>query len=85
MGCGNKKASLINRGDLIVVMFPNIKWDWSRYKLGDIGIVMAKIHYAEYSVVRVKLFRTQKVETIPLGYVCLLGGKNGSRRSGSVD
>ena len=85
MGCRDSKNRLINRGDLVVVIYPHVKWDWSRYKLGDLGIVMRKIDYAEYSVVKVKLFRTHKIETIPLEYVCLLGGKDGSGGSGSAD
>ena len=65
MAYRDRKDSLIDSGDLVVVIYPDVKWDWSRYKLGDIGIVMVKIHYSEYSVVRVKLFRTQRIETIP--------------------
>lgn len=85
MGYRDSKDCLIKRGDLIVVIYPLVKWNWSRYKLGDVGIVLRKIHYTGYSVVSVKLFRTEKIQTIPIEYVALLGGKNASRRSGSVD
>ena len=74
---------MIEVGDLVVVIYPYMDWDWQRYKIGDIGIVMSIKDFSNYTVVKVKLFRTSMVESIPLDYVALLGDKNGSGGSGS--
>ena len=85
MGYRNKKNIMIEIGDLVVVIYPYMDWDWQRYKIGDIGIVMDIKDYSNYTVVRVKLFRTNMVESIPLDYVAHLGDKNGSGGSDSAD
>ena len=72
-------------GDLVVVIYPYMDWDWQRYKIGDLGIVMQIKIYPSYSVARVKLFRTGIVESIPLDYIALLGDKNGSGRPSNTD
>ena len=83
MGHRNKETSMIEVGDLVVVVYPLLDWSWARYKIGDIGLVMRIIHYKDYSVVRVKLINTGNTETIPLDYVLKLGWDNGNRGSGS--
>lgn len=85
MGYRNKETSLIEMGDLVVVIYPYMDWDWQRYKIGDLGIVMQIKIYPSYSVARVKLFRTGIVESIPLDYIALLGDKNGSGRPSNTD
>tara|TARA_R100000406_G_C3095508_1_gene120602 strand:- start:943 stop:1155 length:213 start_codon:yes stop_codon:yes gene_type:complete len=69
---------MIEIGDLVVVIYPYMDWDWQRYKIGDIGIVMDIRVYSNYTVAKVKLFRTSIVESIPLDYIALLGEKDGS-------
>lgn len=69
---------MIEIGDLVVVIYPYMDWDWQRYKIGDIGIVMDIRHYSNYTVAKVKLFRTSVIESIPLDYIALLGEKDGS-------
>ena len=71
---------MIELGDLVVVVFPREDWEWQRYKIGDIGIVMRIMHYKDYSVGLVRLIRTEKTETIPLDYMKKLGWNNESRR-----
>ncbi len=78
MGHRNKKNIMIEIGDLVVVIYPYMDWDWQRYKIGDIGIVMDIRVYSNYTVAKVKLFRTSIVESIPLDYIALLGEKDGS-------
>ena len=70
---------MIEIGDLVVVIYPYMDWDWQRYKIGDIGIVMDIRDYTNYTVTKVKLFRTSMVESIPLDYIALLGDKDGNR------
>jgi len=71
--------------DLVVVVYPFMEWKWQRYKIGDIGVVTRIIHYSDYSVAYIKLFRTGKTEPVPLDYIALLGDENGSGRpSGSL-
>ena len=65
--------------DLVVVIYPYMDLDWQRYKIGDIGIVMDIRDYSNYTVTKVKLFRTSMVESIPLDYIALLGDKDGNR------
>ena len=72
---------MIEIGDLVVVVYPHIDWSWSRYKIGDIGIVLRILHYRDYSVARVKLFNTGRTESIPLDYILKLGWCNGDRGS----
>ena len=67
---------MIEVGDLVVVIYPYMDWDWQRYKIGDIGIVMDIRDYSNYTVAKVKLFRTSMVESIPLDYIALLGDKD---------
>lgn len=69
---------MIDIGDLVVVIYPYMDWDWQRYKIGDIGIVMQIRDYSNYTVAKVKLFRTSMVESIPLDYIALLGDKDGN-------
>ena len=69
---------MIEIGDLVVVIYPYMDWDWQRYKIGDIGIVMQIRDYSNYTVAKVKLFRTSMVESIPLDYIALLGDKDGN-------
>jgi len=78
VGHRNKKNIMIEIGDLVVVIYPYMDWDWQRYKIGDIGIVMDIRVYSNYTVAKVKLFRTSIVESIPLDYIALLGEKDGS-------
>ena len=85
MGRGNKEVGMIEIGDLIVVVYPKIDWSWSRYKIGDIGLVLKIYHYKDYSVAHVKLINTGNTETIPLDYILKLGWVNGSRGSGSCE
>lgn len=70
---------MIEIGDLVVVIYPYMDWSWSRYKIGDIGLVIRIIHYKDYSVARVKLINTEKTESIPLDYIIKLGWDNGDR------
>ena len=79
MGNRDKKTIMIEVGDLVVVIYPYMDWDWQRYKIGDIGIVMDIRDYSNYTVTKVKLFRTSMVESIPLDYIALLGDKDGNR------
>ena len=81
MGYRDSKDSVIKRGDLVVVIYPYMDWDWARYKIGDMGIVMEIRDYSNYVVAKVKLFRTYKIESIPIEYISTLGDKNGSGRS----
>lgn len=76
---------MIEVGDLIVVLYPYMDWEWQRYKIGDIGIVMEIKDFSSYTVAKVRLFRTDKIESIPLDYIALLGDKNGSGGSDSVN
>ena len=76
---------MIEIGDLVVVVYPYMDWDWQRYKIGDLGIVMQIKEYPNYTVAKVKLFRTRMLESIPIDYIVLLGEKNGSGRSGSFN
>ena len=85
MGYRNKEASLIEIGDLVVVIYPYMDWEWQRYKIGDLGVVIEIKEFPSYSVARVKLFRTGILETIPLDYIALLGNKNGSGRLDNSD
>ena len=84
MGCRDRKDCIIEIGDLVVIVYPEMDWDWSRYKIGDLGMVMNISCYNDYSVIRVKLFRTGKIEPMPCNYVNILGDKNGSGRSDSI-
>ena len=84
MGCRDRKDCVIEIGDLVVIVYPEMDWDWSRYKIGDLGMVMNISCYNDYSVIRVKLFRTGKIEPMPCNYVNILGDKNGSGRSNSI-
>lgn len=70
---------MIEVGDLVVVIYPYMDWSWSRYKIGDIGLVIRIIHYKDYTVARVKLINTEKTESIPLDYISKLGWDNGDR------
>ena len=79
MGYRDKKIVMIEVGDLVVVIYPYMDWDWQRYKIGDIGIVMDIRIFSNYTVAKVKLFRTSMVESIPLDYIALLGDKDGNR------
>lgn len=81
MGHRNPEDRMIEVGDLIVVIYPKEDWQWQRYKIGDIGLVMRIINYKDYSVAQVRLIRTEKTETIPLDYIIKLGWDNGNRRS----
>lgn len=85
MGCRDRKDCVIETGDLVVVVYPEMHWDWSRYKIGDLGIVLKISNYASYSVIRVKLFRTGKIEPMPCDYVNILGDKNGRGRFDSFE
>ena len=85
MGCRDRKDCVIEIGDLVLVVYPFMEWEWQRYKIGDLGIVLKISHYSSYSVVRAKLFRTGKVEPIPTDYVIKLGDDNECGRSGSFD
>ena len=76
---------MIEIGDLVVVIYPYMDWEWQRYKIGDIGIVMQIKDYPNYTVAKVKLFRTRMLESIPIDYIALLGEKDGSGRSGSFN
>ena len=76
---------MIEIGDLVVVVYPYMDWDWQRYKIGDLGIVMQIKEYPNYTVAKVKLFRTRMLESIPIDYIVLLGEKDGSGRSGSFN
>ena len=76
---------MIEVGDLVVVVYPYMDWDWQRYKIGDLGIVMQIKEYPNYTVAKVKLFRTRMLESIPIDYIVLLGEKDGSGRSGSFN
>ena len=76
---------MIEIGDLVVVVYPYMDWDWQRYKIGDLGIVMEIKEYPNYTVAKVKLFRTRMLESIPIDYIVLLGEKDGSGRSGSFN
>ena len=76
---------MIEVGDLVVVIYPYMDWDWQRYKIGDIGILMEIRDYSSYTVAKVRLFRTEVVESIPLDYLALLGDKNGSGGSDNTD
>ena len=76
---------MIEVGDLVVVVYPYMDWEWQRYKIGDLGIVMQIKEYPNYTVAKVKLFRTRMLESIPIDYIVLLGEKNGSGRSGSFN
>ena len=76
---------MIEIGDLVVVIYPYMDWEWQRYKIGDLGIVMQIKEYPNYTVAKVKLFRTRMLESIPIDYIALLGEKNGSGRSGSFN
>lgn len=76
---------MIEVGDLVVVVYPYMDWEWQRYKIGDLGIVMEIKEYPNYTVAKVKLFRTRMLESIPIDYIVLLGEKNGSGRSGSFN
>ena len=76
---------MIEIGDLVVVVYPYMDWEWQRYKIGDLGIVMQIKEYPNYTVAKVKLFRTRMLESIPIDYIVLLGEKNGSGRSGSFN
>ena len=85
MGSRNKEDVMIKIGDLVVVVYPYMDWEWQRYKIGDLGIVMQIKEYPNYTVAKVKLFRTRMLESIPIDYIVLLGEKNGSGRSGSFN
>jgi len=76
---------MIEVGDLVVVIYPYMDWDWQRYKIGDIGILMEIREYSSYTVAKVRLFRTGIIESIPLDYIALLGDKNGSGRPDNSD
>ena len=76
---------MIEIGDLVVVVYPYMDWEWQRYKIGDLGIVMQIKEYPNYTVAKVKLFRTRMLESIPIDYIVLLGEKDGSGRSGSFN
>ena len=76
---------MIEIGDLVVVVYPYMDWEWQRYKIGDLGIVMEIKEYPNYTVAKVKLFRTRMLESIPIDYIVLLGEKDGSGRSGSFN
>ena len=76
---------MIEIGDLVVVIYPYMDWEWQRYKIGDLGIVMEIKDYPNYTVAKVKLFRTRMLESIPIDYIALLGEKDGSGRSGSFN
>ena len=76
---------MIEVGDLVVVVYPYMDWEWQRYKIGDLGIVMEIKEYPNYTVAKVKLFRTRMLESIPIDYIVLLGEKDGSGRSGSFN
>lgn len=76
---------MIEIGDLVVVIYPYMDWEWQRYKIGDLGIVMQIKEYPNYTVAKVKLFRTRMLESIPIDYIALLGEKDGSGRSGSFN
>ena len=76
---------MIEVGDLVVVVYPYMDWEWQRYKIGDLGIVMQIKEYPNYTVAKVKLFRTRMLESIPIDYIVLLGEKNESGRSGSFN
>ena len=76
---------MIEVGDLVVVIYPYMDWDWQRYKIGDIGILMEIRDYSSYTVAKVRLFRTDIIESIPLDYLALLGDVNGSGRPGNAD
>ena len=67
---------MIEVGDLVVVIYPYMDWDWQRYKIGDIGIGMDIRDYSNYTVAKVKLCRTSMLESIPLDYIALLGDKD---------
>lgn len=66
-------------GDLIIVNYPGMEWEWARYKNGDLGILIKITHYQEYSVVLMFSFRTQLKETVPIAYIRKLGEDNGDR------
>ena len=84
MGNRDKKTIMIEVGDLVVVIYPYMDWDWQRYKIGDIGIVMDIRDYSNYVVAKVKLFRTNMVESIPVDYIVHLGDKDGSRGPNNI-
>lgn len=66
---------MISVGDLVVVAYPAVEWDWLRYKMGDIGIVLDKTVYPDYCLVKIKVFRTGKIEPIPESYLYKLEKK----------
>ena len=76
---------MIEIGDLVVVVYPYMDWEWQRHKIGDLGIVIQIKEYPNYTVAKVKLFRTRMLESIPIDYIVLLGEKDGSGRSGSFN
>lgn len=84
MGYRDSENILIQPGDLVVVIYPYMDWDWARYKIGDLGIVLKVKKYPTYTIARVKLFRTSIVESIPIEYISTLGGKNGSGRLNNI-
>lgn len=79
MGHRDKK-DCIEVGDLVVVIYPFMDWKWQRYKIGDIGIVLGILSRETYAIAKIKLFRTEKIESVPLEYVALVGEKNETRR-----
>jgi len=72
----------IEVGDLVVVVYPFMDWEWQRYKIGDIGIVLKIIGYDGYTIAKIKLFRTEKIESVPLEYVALVREKDECGRHG---
>ena len=85
MGYRDSKDSIIKCGDLVIVVYPYMDWDWARYKIGDLGMVMEVRNSFTYTIAKVKLFRTTMVESIPIHYIALLGDKNGSGRPSNTD
>ena len=84
MGHRDTKNGVIERADLVIVIYPYMDWDWQRYRIGDLGIVIEIRDYSTHAVARVRLFRTGVTESIPIEYISKLGDKNGSGRFNNI-
>jgi len=74
----------IRIGDLVIITFPYLKWSWQTYQTGDVGLVLKVTSGFGNPLARVKLFRNEETETIPLEYLSRLGEEDeGWRPSGS--
>ena len=58
--------SVLNKGDLVIVIEPMPNWSWMKYHTGDLGIILDLRDYQYgFRVTSVYFFKSGVVEKVP--------------------